>query len=145
MKTGLPQIYWYVFWLVVFLVFCAFQVYVATIRHRRNMKALDILRTYAEKGAEPPPVIADHLAKEILDSDQGWSAAKDASPQQRRGALVQLFIGFTFASCLAWALNQWLVSIEGAKWAIFASRAAFSFFGFGAFGLLMVALFTRDK
>jgi hypothetical protein len=80
-----------------------------------------------------------------LDSDQDITAASDASPQQRRGALVQLFIGFTFASSISWALNQWLMSIESANWAIFASRAAFFFFGLGAAGLLLVALFTRDK
>jgi hypothetical protein len=145
MKNDLPQIYWYVFWLVVFLGYCAFKFYVATIRHRRNMKALDILSTYAEKGAEPPAAITDQLAKQILDSDQDITAASDASPQQRRGALVQLFIGFTFASSISWALNQWLMSIESANWAIFASRAAFFFFGLGAAGLLLVALFTRDK
>jgi hypothetical protein len=146
MSNSLPQIYWYVFWLVVLFVFTAFQVYVATIRHRRNMKVLEILKTYAEKGAEPPAAIADQLAKKIADSDHNSPVSeKTTSPQERRSELLGLFIGFAFASCVAWGLKQWLVSVEGAKWATYASQAAFAFFGLGAAGFLILALLTRDK
>src|SRR5215475_7869446 len=111
MSNELPQIYWYVFWLVVLFAYAAFKVYVATIGHRRAMKALDILGAYAEKGAEPPAAVTDQLARQILNPHPNGSAsAPEASAPLSRGLLVRMFLGFTFASCVSWALNHWLVS-----------------------------------
>ena len=145
MNDGLPEIYWFVFWMAVFLALVAWGFYTAITTHRRNMKALEVLKTYAEKGAAPPDAIADQLARQILSSP-GSSAEKwNSSPRDRRNALLRSFIGFTFMSCVAWGLNSWLLDSEGAKWAIYASEAARAFFGFGAFGLLVAAVLTREK
>jgi hypothetical protein len=146
MSDGLPEIYWYGFWMLLLVVSAAWGFYSAITTHRRNMKALEILKLYAEKGAAPPQAIADQLAKQILGSAQNAGADKgNASGLGRRDSLLQTFIGFLFCACLAWGLNSWLVAAEAAKWAIFASAAAWAFFGFGAFGLLVAALLTREK
>jgi hypothetical protein len=42
-------------------------------------------------------------------------------------------------------LHYWLAETGGPTWAIVASRAAMAFFGFGAFGLLLASLITREK
>src|SRR5688572_18335221 len=146
MSDGLPEIYWYAFWAVLFLAFIAWGFYAAITTHRRNMKALEILKLDAEKGADRPAAIADQLAKQILNSPQSAGAQRwDSSGRARRDALLQTFIGFLFCACIAWGLNSWLVASEGAAWAVYASGAAWAFFGFGAFGLLVAALLTREK
>ena len=146
MSDGLPEIYWYLFWMFVLLALGAWGFYATIATHRRNMKALEILKLYAEKGANPPEAIADQLAKQILNAPQSSGAEKWASSGRgRRDALLQTFIGFLFVACVTWGLNSWLVDSEAAKWAIYASEAARAFFGFGAFGLLVAALLTREK
>jgi hypothetical protein len=145
-SDGLPEIYWYGFWVGLVVVSAAWGFYSTITAHRRNMKALEVLKLYAEKGTAPPEALADRLAKQILSSPQSAEAEKmTASGLGRRGSLLQNFIGFLFCACVSWALAEWLIAEEAARWAIFASRAAFAFFGFGAFGLLAAALLTREK
>jgi len=144
MNDNLPALYWYAFWFVGLLGFLAYQVVAVALRHRRNMKALEILEQYAEKGQEPPPIV-EQLAGQILNSEDAVVKNRGASPADRRDELVKLFIGFLFSACLAWGLNLWLVDSGGASWAIYASEAARAFFGFGSFGLLLAALLTRHS
>lgn len=147
MNGDLPEIYWYAAWMVLLAALVAWGFYTAITTHRRNMKALEILKVYAERGTAPPDAIADQLAKQILDSSKGSGAEKwsASSARERRGALLQTFIGFLFCACIAWGLNSWLVDSGGARWAAYASQAAWAFFGFGAFGLLVAALLTHEK
>ncbi|HJR71405.1 MAG TPA: hypothetical protein VKA43_15290 [Gammaproteobacteria bacterium] len=146
MGDQLPEVYWYAFWAAVAIGLMAFGFFQVALKHRRNIKALDVLKTYAEKGGEPPPAIVDELTKQILDSKGVASAsANEASPQRRRDELLGLFIGFVFMASLAAGLRAWLVDTNGATWAIHASSAARAFFGFGAFGLLLATLVTRKS
>lgn len=133
-----PAIYWYVFWIVTLAGALGFGFYVATITHRRNMKALEVLKSYAERGVEPPASIAEPLAAQIMDS-------RSSSKQWGRERLVRSFIGFLFSACVIGGIHFWLAETEGPLWAIRASRAGMSFFGFGAFGLLLASLFTRNE
>jgi hypothetical protein len=144
MGDSLPAIYWYAFWAVLALGVMVYGFFEVAMKHRRNMKALDILKAYAEKGGEPPPAIVNELAKQILDPkfDANPLDSK-GSPQKRRDELLGAFIGFVFAACVAAGLNAWLIDSDGSKWAVHASSAARSFFGFGAFGFLLATLLTR--
>jgi hypothetical protein len=144
MSDKLPALYWYVFWLVCVLGCLAYGFVAAAMQHRRNMKALDVLKQYAEQGQEPPPIIAERLAGQILSSE-GGATKRGASPADRRDELLRSFIGFLFMACLAWGLKLWLVDSGSARWAIGASEAARAFFGFGSFGLLLAALLTRKS
>ena len=144
MSDQLPALYWYVFWLVCLLGLLAYGFVAAAMTHRRNMKALEVLQQYAEKGQEPPPVIAERLAGQILNSEDTSATKRGSSPADRRDELLKLFIGFLFMACFAWGLNLWLVDSGSARWAIGASEVARAFFGFGSFGLLLAALLTRN-
>jgi hypothetical protein len=140
MSSQVPGMYWYLFWVAV-LVWCiVFALFVATMTHRRNMKALEILKTYADKGVEPPASIAEQLTRQMLDSNSG-TAAK----HRDRGELLRSFIGFLFTACAIGGLHYWLLDAGGPSWALHASKAAMAFFGFGAFGLLIAALVVREK
>jgi hypothetical protein len=144
MSNDLPALYLYAFWLVVVLGFLAYRFFAVALQHRRNMKALEVLQQYAQRGQDPPPAIAERLAGQILSSED-VATKKDASPAGRRDELLKLFMGFVFSACVAWGLHLWLVDSGGARWAIYASRAAMAFFGFGAFGQLLAALLTRQR
>jgi hypothetical protein len=105
------------------------------------MKALDILKMYAEKGTEPPPAMMEQLARQAFESGNPNAPKAEGG----RGALVQGFIGFLFAGCVFGGLYWWLGAEGFPNWAVYASQALGVFFGFGSFGLLLTALFTRDK
>jgi hypothetical protein len=145
MGDHLPAIYWYVFWSAVATGLVAYGIFDVAMKHRRNIKALDILKTYAEKGGEPPPAIADQLTRQILGSKGSEASANDRSSQKRRDELLRLFIAFVFMACVASGLHAWLIDSGGARWAVHASFAARAFFGFGAFGLLLATLVTRKS
>jgi hypothetical protein len=136
----LPELYWYLFWAAALVLAIVFGLYVATVTHRRNMKALEILKTYAEKGAEPPAPIAELLTKQMLGSQAGTAAKL-----RDRAELLRSFIGFLFSACVMGGIHYWLADAEAPSWAIHGSKAAMAFFGFGAFGLLLATLLTREK
>ncbi len=139
MEGKLPEIYWYIFWIGIAVVSFGSAYLAGRAGHQARMKALDILKMYAEKGADPPPAMVEQLARQAFEQPSG-------SPKREgRDALIQGFIGFLFMSCISFALNMWLADSEGPNWAIIASQAAWSFFGFGSFGFLVLALITRDK
>lgn len=140
MTAQLPELYWYLFWVAALVLAIVFGLYVATITHRRNMKALEVLKTYAEKGMEPPAPVADLLTRQLLDSQAGT-----AVKFRDRAELLRAFIGFLFSACVIGAIHFWLVDAQAPSWAIHSSRAAMAFFGFGAFGLLLATLLTRQK
>jgi hypothetical protein len=66
-----------------------------------------------------------------------------SSKQWGREHLVRSFIGFLFSACVIGGIHFWLAETDGPLWAIGAARAGMSFFGFGAFGLLLASLFMR--
>jgi hypothetical protein len=140
MSGQVPEIFWYLLLAGTLAGTIGYGLYVATIAHRRNMKALEVLKTYAEKGADPPASVVDELAKQTLAP-----RTDDASKFQSRSAVLRSFIGFLFSACVTGGLHYWLADTEGPAWAIATSRAAMAFFGFGAFGLLLASLFAREK
>jgi hypothetical protein len=140
MDGKLPEIYWYLFWIGLVLIAFGSAYMAGRGGHQARMKALDILKMYAEKGAEPPPAMMEQLARQALEPQQGGTPK-----QEGRGALIRGFIGFVFTACVSYAVTMWLTDANAPNWAIYAGTAAWAFFAFGAFGLLLAALFTREK
>lgn len=136
----MPEIYWYLFWVGVVLIVTAVFISGGIIAHRHRMEMLKILRSYADKGVEPPPALADELARQIFAPPAHANAERHG-----RGALLRGFLGASFTACVAWGLNQWIVERSATGWAVHASWAAFAFFAIAAFGLLLAAVTTRDK
>lgn len=134
----LPEIYWYIFWIGLALIAFGSAYLGGRAAHRERMRALDVLKTYAEKGAEPPPALMDRLAAQVFDKPS--SATHGA-----RANLLQAFIGFLFMGCASWAVYAWLDGSGGPLWATAAAVASAAFFGFGALGFLLAALLTRQK
>jgi hypothetical protein len=140
MNGTLPVIYWYVFGAAAIGLTIGIFAYLGTLEHLRRMRALDILKMYAEKGAEPPQAITERLAEQILEPEKTPSANR-----QRRGALIQGFTGFLFSACALGGLAWWLRDAGAPKLAIIATYSMTVFFSVGAVGMLLAALFSRDK
>ena len=136
----LPEIYWYVFWIGLVLIAFGAAYMGGRAGHQRAMKALDILKMYAEKGAEPPQSVMDQLARQALEAGK-----PDPARSGSRAALIQGFIGFLFMACVAGGFVIWLPDSGLPAWPVAVANAAMAFFGFGSFGFLVLALLTRDK
>jgi hypothetical protein len=137
MDDKLPEIFWYIFW-IGFVVLAFRMAYLGgKSGHDQHMRALDILKLYAEKGAEPPPAMMDQLAAKVFQTP---GSKRDAT-----GGLLPAFTSFLFMACLAWAIRAWLDGRGEPLWATIAATASMAFFGIGAFGFLLAALITRKK
>lgn len=137
MTGELPEIFWYLFWIG--FVILAFRMAYLGGRsgHEKHMKALEILRLYAEKGAEPPPAMMDQLASQVF---------AEANPRRNAASgLMMTFLSLLFMACIAWGVRAWLDGRDAASWAPIAATAALAFFGIGAGGFLLAALLTRNK
>lgn len=136
MSGDVPEIYWYLFWVGLAIVVEAFGFFVAAIIHRRNMQVLALLKSYADKGLDPPPALA------ALLSDQTRDRAWQSSP---RGARLQRFIGYLFAACVIGGVAWWLVDATGPPWAVYPAVSAAVFFAVGAIGFLLTAVVTPER
>jgi hypothetical protein len=137
MNTDVPEIYWYLFWVAVAIVVEAFGFYMATIIHRKNMRVLDLLKSYADKGMEPPPAVAELLNKQTDDPGR----AARATP---RGARLEQFTGFLFTGCVIGGVAWWLVDSAGPAWAVYPAVSAAAFFSVGALGYLITAVVSAE-
>jgi hypothetical protein len=137
MNGGVPEIYWYLFWVGLAIVVEAFGFYMASIIHRRNMKVLDLLKSYAEKGIEPPAAVAELLSEQVKEPGRAWKS----SP---RGARLERFVGFLFSACVIGGVAWWLIDAAGPRWAVYPSVCAAVFFSVGAVGFLLTAVVTPE-
>lgn len=139
MDDKLPEIFWFLFW-VGFVILAFRMAYLGgKSGYDVQMRALDILKTYAEKGAEPPPAILEQLGRQVLAKPPLRSKQEDS------GGFLMTFVGFLFMACVSWGAREWLATSDFAPWTVIAAAAAMAFFGFGAFGFLLAALFSRKK
>ena len=138
MSGDLPEIFWYLFWIG--FVILAFRMAYLGGKHGfdAKMKALDILRMYAEKGTEPPPAMMEELTKQAF--------AHNTPPKQgSTSSLLMTFCSFLFMACVAWGVRAWLQGHASSDWAPIAATAALAFFGLGALGFLLAALIKRQQ
>ena len=138
MNTEVPEIYWYLFWVGLAIVVEAFGFYMATIIHRRNMRVLDLLKSYADKGMEPPPAVAELLNKQADDPGR-------AARSTPRGARLEQFTGFLFTGCVIGGVAWWLVESAGPAWALYPTVSAAVFFSVGALGYLITAVVSSER
>ena len=136
MDGKLPEIFWYLFW-IGFVILAFRMAYLGgKSGYDTRMKALEILRMYAEKGTEPPPAMMEELTKQAFEH----SSPKKPDSQ---GGLLMTFVSFLFMACVSWGVRTWLQGHADSTWATVAATSAWAFFGFGAFGFLLAALFKR--
>src|SRR5262245_14096703 len=118
MHDKLPEIYWFCFWIGVVLLSLGSAYMGGRSGFIVNMRKLDILKMYAEKGIEPPPAVLEQLITEPRQKPQ---------TRDPRESALQGFIGFLFMACASWGLHAWLVSRGGPEWGVIAAAAAMAF------------------
>lgn len=136
MEGKLPEIFWYLFWIGFVLLAFRLAYLGGKAGFDARMRALDILKIYAEKGAEPPPAVMDELTKQAFEP----------APQSRKGevgGLLMTFSSFLFLACVTWGVREWLEGRDVSSWVPIAATAGLLFFGIGALGFLLAALVRR--
>lgn len=140
---SVPAIYWYLL-VVAFFIWMVVGLSLQSIRdHRARMAALDILRTYAEKGIEPPASMSEPLGQFGQAADK---APADHSKRQAKKAARQAadhmakFSSDIFVSGLAAAICWWRVDAGGPQWAIIVSGIFAAVAAAGALGNLVAAV-----
>jgi hypothetical protein len=134
---GVP--YWFIFWTGFWILGLAAALFGGAMGHRSKMKALEILRLYAERGIEPPAVLSDHLVQ--------------AHPQQHRwkhpsgrahhlGSFVFSFFMGGAAAGLAW---WWQEAAKEPRWVFYASVIAAAAFAMGGLAHLIAAGFAKEE
>jgi hypothetical protein len=85
MRGEIPAMYWYLFWVGVLAFMIVFSFSMMALISRRNLKALALLKLYAEKGVDPPPTVAALLATPV-PAERRRGAEPDAPRSPDDGA-----------------------------------------------------------
>ncbi len=72
MSGETPEIYWYLLWVGVLAWAVVFSVSMMAILSRGQMKKLELLKAYVEKGIDPPPALAALLATPCGKPGRRW-------------------------------------------------------------------------
>jgi len=70
MGGEVTQMGWFLFWVGVLAFMVVFSIAMMTLISRRSAKALELLKLYAERGIDPPPRLAELLAKPLRGPDR---------------------------------------------------------------------------
>jgi hypothetical protein len=138
MNSQVPPFLWFLFWVGLSVGVLSFGFFMAIIIHRANMKALEILKSYAEKGIEPPPAIVEMLTKQIAGSE-AQKAGRDI------GKKAGSFTGQVVAACIAGGIAWWRVNNGGPQWVVYLFAIMALFWGVLAVNYLIRALTTSEK
>ena len=83
MDGELPEIYWYLFWVGLAIVVEAFGFYMVTVIHRRNMRVLDLLKSYAEISSNVSQIVGGIEWSLWLLVYLGFVVAANRKPERR--------------------------------------------------------------
>ncbi len=130
MSGSIAPILWY---LLAFLAFAVFPLSMVWAIHRHKMKALEILRSYAEKGTEPPAAVTELLLRHAADPGQKWKSTP-------RGSLLNTFGIHLWIACIWAGLAWWRIEAGPPRWTVYVAVCATVFFALLAIGQLAAAL-----
>lgn len=138
MSGEVPPMLWFLFWVGLSVGVLSFGFFMAIIIHRGNMKALEVLRSYAEKGIEPPPAILEMLNRQLGDTEASQAG-------REIGRKAGNFAGLLVAACVAGGIARWRMSEGGPQWVVYFFACSAVFFGVRAIAFLFAALTTSEK
>src|SRR5215470_116812 len=138
MSGAVPPILWFLFWVGLSVGVLSFGFFMAIIIHRGNMKALEVLKAYAEKGIEPPPAVVAMLTRQMSETE-------GARVGREMGAKAGNFTGLVVAACIAGGIAWWRMNEGGPQWLIYLFGVIAVFWGGLAIRFLLAALTTSEK
>jgi hypothetical protein len=108
--------------------------------HRLQSRALALLRTYAERGEEPPPSVLEAVARRPAHVQPGQRA-----PKHSRAAHLEQFIYSATMAGVAAAIAWWRQADgSGPQWFVYAAGIFAIVLGVTAFAHLLAAISTPD-
>jgi hypothetical protein len=138
MSGAVPPMLWFLFWVGLSVGVLSFGFFMAIIIHRGNMKALEILKSYAEQGIEPPPAIVEMLTRQIADTES-------AQAGREIGRKAGNFSGLLAAACVGGAIAWWRMNAGGPQWVVYFFAFSAVFFAVRAIVFLLASLTTSEK
>lgn len=138
MSSQVPPILWFLFWVGLAVGVLSFGFFMAIIIHRGNMKSLDVLRAYAEKGIEPPPSVFEMLNRQMGETE-GARAGREI------GKKAGNFTGLLVAACISGGIAWWRMNEGGPQWVVYLFALIAVFWGVRAIWFLLTALTTSEK
>ena len=138
MSSQVPPFLWFLFWIGLAVGILSFGFFMAIIIHRANMKALEVLRAYAEKGIEPPPAVVEVLTRQMGNTDA-------AQAGREVGRKAGNFTGLLVATCISGGIAWWRMNEGGPQWVIYLFGVIAVFWGVQAIAYLLGALTTSEK
>jgi hypothetical protein len=138
MSSQVPPIFWFLFWVGLAVGVLSFGFFMAIIIHRGNMRVLEILRAYAEKGIEPPQSVL-----EMLNRQMGETEAARAG--REIGKKAGSFSGLLVAACVAGGIAWWRMNEGGPQWVVYFFALAAVFWGVLAIRFFVAALPSSEK
>jgi hypothetical protein len=130
--------FWFVFRVGLSAGVLGFGFFMAIIIHRGNMKALEVLRAYAEKGIEPPAAVVEMLTRHMGDSEQ-------AKAGREMGRKAGEFTGLVSAACAAGGIAWWRMNEGGPTWVVYVFGFCAVFFAARAIAFLLAAPASHAK
>lgn len=137
MTAPVPPMLWFLFWAGLSAGVISFGFFMAIIIHRGNMKTLEILRAYAEKGIEPPPAVLEILSRQMGDTEAAHAG-------REIGRKAGNFAGLVVAACAGGGIAWWRMNAGGPQWVVYVFGVSAVFFGVRAMAFLWAAL-TSEK
>lgn len=104
--------------------------------HRTQLRALDLLRTYADKGEDPPAAV---LEAAFRGSTGG---AKPAPQRSGRAEQMERFVWAVACAAAAAAVAWWRSAAGGPQWVVYAAGVAAAVLGAGALARLAAAVWS---
>jgi len=141
MTDQLPEIYWFLFWIALAIVAFGGAAKAGIDGHRRRMKALEILKMYAEKGVEPPAAVSDPLLRELSAQPRRVLGEKSERARHLERFAFSLFMAGAAAGVAWWRMD----SGGEPKWVFYAAVIAAVAFAAGALAALVAALISPGK
>jgi hypothetical protein len=130
--------FWFLFWVGLSVGVLSFGFFMAVIIHRGNMKSLEILRAYAEKGIEPPPAVVEMLTRQMGETEAA-RAGRDI------GKKAGNFAGLLVAACVAGGIAWWRMHAGGPQWVVYFFAISAVFFGVQAIAFLLASITASKK
>jgi hypothetical protein len=138
MSGHVPPIFWFLFWVGLSVGVLSFGFFMAIIIHRGNMKALEVLKSYAEKGIEPPPAIIEMLTKHMGETESERAG-------REIGKKAGNFTGLLVAACIAGGIAWWRMNEGGPQWVVYLFALIAVFWGGLAIRFLLGSLTTSER
>jgi hypothetical protein len=137
MQGNVPELAWYLLAVgfVVFAVILPIWLGIWT-GHRVQMRALQLLKTYAEKGEEPPAAV---LEAAFRGSPAGTLPAR---PRAGRADQMERFVWAAACAASAAGVAWWRSAAGGPAWVVYAAVIAAAVLAVGALARLVAAIFS---